>query len=117
MKFTTQADLKVANNVKFGLVDLRIVKKPSLKVFLKTLKRLDQPMLIEVEKGKYNLENICCHLVLILSENIDSQYPNKAAELQILKIINNELLKSTSYVSLLQGGAKELFKQFDKQKN
>ena len=41
MKFTTQADLKVANNVKFGLVDLRIVKKPSLKVFLKTLKRLD----------------------------------------------------------------------------
>jgi len=41
MKFTTQADLKVANNVKFALVDLRIVKKPSLKVFLKTLKRLD----------------------------------------------------------------------------
>lgn len=53
LKFMTSSDLKVATQVKFALVDLRLIKKPSLKEILKQMKKLqDLPILIEIDHNK-----------------------------------------------------------------
>jgi hypothetical protein len=45
----TSAELKVATLVKYCLVDVRIIKKPSLKELVKSLRRVDLPSVVEVD--------------------------------------------------------------------
>ena len=51
-------------------------------------------------------------LVIVLSHSLEQDYPSKAKELAVLKEIQ-KALRRRSYVSLLKGGARELFKVYN----
>lgn len=97
----TSPDLKVATQVKFALLDLRVQKKPRITEILKKLKKVcDLPLLMEVDHAKCDRlkasdfdDIIDRHIVIVLQESVESPYPTRAAEMTLLKKINNELLK------------------------
>jgi hypothetical protein len=66
LKFMTSNDLKVAANVKFALLDLRVTKKPKLAdIFKQVAKKMQQKItipVVEVSKGPPTMSQLCTAL-------------------------------------------------------
>lgn len=72
------------------------------------------PELVEIDKTDVDLTKIAhLHIVFVFQESINNNYPNKKPELELYNKLTT-LLCRQSNLSLLHGGAKELFKVFEK---
>lgn len=115
LKIIASAELRVAAKVQFAILDLRKEKKPKL-TQIWPRKKSGRHSVIEVShKSTLRLSDHAeaydgKHIVLVIAEGCESQYPNKEAEQALLRKVL-ESLKKQSWVSLLKDGAKELFRQ------
>jgi len=118
----TSVDLRVANSVVFGLIDLRVIKKPKLvdlfrkkpnsaasrQVVPKEVFDVDFMHIKKLTEASFDrLQGM--HLVMVLSDSIDREYPEKAREIAGFKLIMS-VLRRRSHMGLLHGGARELLR-------
>jgi len=100
LKMMTSVDLRVANSVVYGLIDLRVIKKPKLadlfrkkpnsaasgQVLPKKVFEIDFMNIKKLTVASFDhLQGI--HLVIVLSDSIDREYPEKAREVAGFKLI------------------------------
>lgn len=123
MKRMTSEEIGVAFQCRFACVDLRVRKQPKLTEIFNTsntnLPHSAYPVPVvelNVTHGQRLRESSFAaftkyHLVLVLSNSLDLEYPGKEEERQLYNAVNSAL-KKRSHVSLLHGGAKELFRVY-----
>lgn len=125
MKFMTSADLKIANQVRFAVLDIRTVKKPRLSEIFKdqkASKKENHIPILELEYSKRNnfkLQDFSAiadyHIVIVQQDFSENPYQGRSEEILMYTTVV-ELLKKQSFVGLLQGGAKELFRTLEQMK-
>lgn len=122
MKFMTSPDLKIANQVKFAILDIRTVKKPRLTEIFKDQKNSKKENYIPILELDYNkrknlkIQDFAAisdyHIVVVQQDFAEIPYQGRSEEALMYTTVI-ELLKKQSFVGLLQGGAKELFRTLE----
>ena len=120
----TSTDLRVASQVRFALLDIRLQKKPRLLEIFKGNKEKgkDTIPILEIDISKratlksQDLDKLAgFHIVVVCTEFNDNNLPMRTEEQETMRRVI-EVTKKQSFFGLLQGGAAELFRTREEMK-